>query len=172
MFGKVIIRAENGEDAEAMLARYVELRGKFPFEPAENVGVEVFRTMAKGDDVGMRGEAAARAWEFDLGIQERIRLVRIGGGDKPQEVTEDQIVAELAALARNERFEAKDRIAAYGKIADIKGLVVKKVDSKTSNIPPPPARIVFKQADFDQDPEGEDEEGDDDEEAPGAVAAA
>lgn len=154
-------------DLAAIHAKYVELCVKYPKRSPHEVAHSAFKLC--GYEPGFHAAACANFWSTDLDTLEQIERLRptskVPDGLVPDKET---LLAELLSLARNPLVDAKDRVAAYTKVLEAEGHIVKQTVKDTKQRPPVPSAIMFRVEDFDRDPERE--EGDDDAEATAAVA--
>ena len=131
MWGEQLIRED--EDEAALKADFVRLSALYPNASPIEIGNHVFRSLK---DPGMRGASAGTFWSMDLAIQERIREYKLTGGRSEQVITlptKEEALAEVVAIARDTRQDAKDRNQAWLTYLKAQGHITEKVDKTVTD---------------------------------------
>lgn len=118
----------DGEDEEALKAEFVRLSALYPAYPPGEIAQVVFKHLP---DPVLRSQQAADAWMAELEVKERIRQARLNGGVEPRPIlSKEQQIAQLQALADDDKTPIKEKLAAHRLIAEMQGYVVKAVEKK------------------------------------------
>lgn len=120
---KPILTEEQLEDNFVRLSAKWANASYSPFEIARYV----FDGQVDGESRSMQ---AATKWQFDLKIQERIRELRVGGEKQSPIPTEEEQIAALWVIAKDETVKPVERIAAQKLIAEMTGRIKKPPESK------------------------------------------
>ncbi len=134
-----------GEDEEALKAEFIRLSAIYAAYPAGEIAQVVFKGLR---DPILRSQQAADAWSNDLSVKERIRQAKLNGGVEPKPVlTKEQQLAQLQALADDDKTPVKEKLAAHRLIAEMQGFVIKAVEKTSTERRRFPQVIIAQYAD-------------------------
>lgn len=128
---------------EELESKFVHLSAKWPNYSCFDIARYCYEGQVDGEERAMQ---AATKWQFDLRVQERIRLLRVGGEPKSPIPTEEQQIAALWIIASDETAKANDRIAAQKLIAEMTGRIKKPPEDKGSDKPETGGDFLFELA--------------------------
>lgn len=121
----------DGEDENALIARYVELSARYRDYSIFHIMQEVFRGLP---DAELRAGQAAIAWGNSLEIKERIRKAIANGGSEPdavEEISEEEANYRAAmAIFNDETAPWTVRHKFFNTAQQIKGYLKDTVDAK------------------------------------------
>lgn len=114
-----------GESADALKTRFVELSVQYPRHTALQVTQFLFKDLQEPT----RYMQAAALWGGDLELFERIRLLELKGPPVP-DASESDLVRRALAIADSTMVESRDKLNAIRLAGELQGFVKKSVDTK------------------------------------------
>lgn len=113
-----------GEDAEALRTRFIELLAQFPRHDPIVLARYAFKGLR---EIEMRAGQAAQVWIADPEVLDRAERLRVEG---PADLQIDAGAIERSAwqIANNPQALDKDRVSALTLLAKIKGCIKKEVE--------------------------------------------
>jgi hypothetical protein len=116
----------DGEDEEALKAEFIRLSAIYQAYSPGEIAEVVFKNLP---DPILRSHQAASVWMADLEVKERIRQAKLNGGIEPRPIlSKEQQIAQLQALADDDKTPIREKLAAHRLIAEMQGFVVKAVE--------------------------------------------